>query len=91
MTWLIRFLLFLLLLMIVRVLLARLFNLLSGSSRAAAGGRPQQPRRGIVGQTVKDPQCGMYVAKDLAVAMSKGRETLYFCSVECKDEFLKTR
>jgi uncharacterized protein len=36
----------------------------------------------------KDPICGTYLPKRLAVKYTKGNETLYFCSEECKKQFL---
>ena len=36
---------------------------------------------------VKDPVCGMYMDSRLAVRMEKRKETLYFCSEECKDKY----
>ena len=87
----IRFLIFLLLLFVVRALIARLF----GSKRKVAG---RWTRRGssrdrttVRGQMVKDPQCGIYVATDLAVRMRGKESNLYFCSEECRDEFLRER
>ena len=38
--------------------------------------------------TVKDPVCGMYMDPRLAVRLEKGKGTLYFCSEECKRQFL---
>lgn len=32
---------------------------------------------------IKDPQCGMYVAEDLAVQTQVEGTTIYFCSEEC--------
>ena len=37
---------------------------------------------------VKDPQCGMYVATDLAIQERKQKKILFFCSEECRDRFV---
>jgi len=38
---------------------------------------------------VKDPVCGMYMDSRLAVRLEKGKESIYFCSEECKNKFLE--
>jgi YHS domain-containing protein len=38
---------------------------------------------------VKDPQCGIYVATDLAIRTRTKDTNLYFCSEECRDKFLR--
>ncbi len=40
---------------------------------------------------VKDPQCGMYVATDLAITARSKDQTLHFCSEDCRDKFLQDR
>jgi uncharacterized protein len=37
---------------------------------------------------VKDPVCGMYMDSRVAIRLEKGKETIYFCSEECKKKFL---
>lgn len=39
---------------------------------------------------IKDPQCGVYFPKREGVSLNTGRETLYFCSEKCRDEYKKT-
>ena len=38
-------------------------------------------------QMERDPICGTFVVPDRAVALSTGRERLYFCSTECRDKY----
>ena len=38
--------------------------------------------------TVKDPVCGMYMDPKLAIPLENGKESLYFCSEECRRKFL---
>lgn len=38
-------------------------------------------------ELVKDPQCGIYVVKNIASKLKHGNETLYFCSKECMDKY----
>ena len=89
MGWLIRIILVLLLLTLVRSLIARLFNLKGTQRRARTSNRPNTAKRTIEGQMVKDPQCGMYVATDLAVVAKSRNQTLHFCSEDCRDKYLQ--
>jgi uncharacterized protein len=86
--WIIRFLI---ILFIVRLVLRLLFGARRGNSAPAGaprtpGGRRQTPER-AGGQLVKDPQCGTYVAEGSAVRLTRGRETLFFCSNTCRDAY----
>ncbi len=38
---------------------------------------------------IKDPQCGVYFPQKDGISLKQGRETLYFCSDECRDEYKK--
>lgn len=90
MSWLIKLLFFFLLVTLVQRILAKLLGRSKRGTSARRQAKSAGPRRTISGQTVKDPQCGMYVASDLAIAARPGGETVYFCSEKCRDEFLKT-
>lgn len=89
---LLKLLLFVILLLVIRMVLSKLFG---GRPivriRTHVGTRQARPNRTISGETVKDPQCGMYVAKQLAVASSTRGQTLYFCSPECRDAYLRAK
>jgi YHS domain-containing protein len=37
---------------------------------------------------VRDPVCGMHVAPSLALTVTQGGETVYFCSPECRDKYI---
>lgn len=86
---LLRFLVILLLLLVVRAVIARVF----GTKRKASGNRSRsrwnRARATVRGKMVKDPQCGIYVATDLAVRTRRKNMDLYFCSEECRDKFLR--
>lgn len=43
----------------------------------------------IGGKTVKCDNCGAYAAEELSVNIKHNGDELYFCSVECKDAYLK--
>ena len=82
-----RMVLVLLILTVIRSFVVRFFN--------PPGQKQQVPRRppqqGVSGHMVKDPQCGMYVAADLAIPARTRDKTLYFCSTECRDLYAKAR
>lgn len=81
---LVRLLWFVLFLFLLRFLWSKLF----GGSRLSSSDEP----RTITGQAHKDPQCGIYVAEELAVkALASSGQQHYFCSVECRDRFLAKR
>ena len=93
MTWIIRILylvLFLAFLSVIRSLLTRVFSPpLKMHSRPRAGS--DRARETVAGQMIKDPQCGMYVATDLAITTRLKGKTLHFCSEECRDNFITKR
>jgi YHS domain-containing protein len=80
-TILIRFLLLILGLWLLRRLLGKLFT--ASRPNEANGNSAASPNN-----MVKDPVCGMYMDSRLAIRMEKRKETLYFCSEECKDKYL---
>ena len=84
-----RILILLLLLLVIRALVARLFGTGRRASRKRARGGSKRARATVRGRMVKDPQCGIYVATDLAVRIRKKNADLYFCSEECRDKFLR--
>lgn len=54
------------------------------SSPSPVSGSP----RGQAPQSLKkDPVCGTFVSTETAMQKTKGGETYYFCSAECKDKF----
>ena len=59
------------------------------SSTSSVGSPPPAgPPRGHGPQSLKkDPVCGTFVAPAVAVQKTKGGQTYYFCSTECRDKF----
>ncbi len=39
------------------------------------------------GTLVQDPQCGTYLPKSRALALTAGGEAKYFCSPACRDAY----
>jgi YHS domain-containing protein len=72
--------------------LNRVFRGLFGTSPGRGGSR-SVPRGGsarvIEGQTERDPVCGMFVSTELSHRLTRGKETLHFCSRECLERYLK--
>lgn len=62
--------------------------LMGGRRRAPAAPRQSRPpQERALGELVKDPNCGTYVAKASAIAVGTGDNARYFCSVKCRDEY----
>lgn len=51
---------------------------------------PPTPPAGQVEEMVQDPACGTWVPLSQALAARRGRETLHFCSAECRDKYMNT-
>ena len=71
------------------------WKLLAGVMQGLSG-PPNQPRQsqarnsGVPAQGVqmaRDPVCGTYVVPDHAVALTVGRQHVYFCSASCRDKY----
>jgi YHS domain-containing protein len=90
MVWISRILYFLLLLVGFRLIGSFFARILTSSkkARARSGAGSNQAGKTIAGQMIKDPQCGMYVATDLAVAAEVNGQTVHFCSEECRNHFI---
>jgi len=90
-----RFLVYILNLIFITVvgwILARIVRNLVGKSgvyfRASRSVRPQgDPRKVVEGETARDPVCGMYVSTELSHRLTRGGETLHFCSEECLERY----
>ena len=56
----------------------------SAGPRAAARGAS---RSAIAGETARDPVCGMFVSTEVSHRLTRGKETLHFCSRECLERY----
>ena len=69
-----------------------LYKLIMGDQKKKGVDREKKQQDLIdSGEMVKDPQCGTYVSTDTDIRVKDGDEVYYFCSYECRDEFLKKR
>ncbi|MGQ0735347.1 MAG: hypothetical protein ACT4QD_17060 [Acidobacteriota bacterium] len=83
-----------LLLLLLIVLVARaLWRLFGGIVQGASGGTGASTRRASppAMKMMRDPVCGTYVVPGKALEVARGRETIYFCSEECRDRFAANR
>lgn len=65
---------------------------LRGTSQTPQNGRstPVRPVP-VTGELKRDPVCGTYTAAASSVQQTRGGETFYFCSPECRDKFIASK
>jgi YHS domain-containing protein len=64
-----------------------LFKWLRKSAPPAPKPRPFDRQDQAVEEMVQDPVCGTYVPAGQAVPLAGEKETLYFCSEECREKY----
>jgi len=69
-------------------LLKRLFTAQPREDGPTEGNQPM-PEEPTGKKLVRDPVCGMHVAERLAFSVPTGNEMVHFCSVECRDRYLR--
>lgn len=60
--------------------------ILSSITVKTVGDESRKPIEDIM---VKDPYCEVYFPEREGYPLKVGNETLYFCSAECRDEYIK--
>ena len=72
---------------VIRIIAAALSGFVA--SQTSASQRPSGPSRPSTQPEAlhKDPVCGTFVAASTAVQKTRGGQTYYFCSTECRDKF----
>jgi uncharacterized protein len=70
-------------------LIRRVWFALTGSRPSSRREDAQAERKR--GQMFRDPICGMYIAQDLALTVQSGGRHFFFCSDQCRQEFLKKK
>ena len=83
-----RFLFWLLVLSWSISLLKRLFSAQPRENGPTEGNQPM-PEEPTGRKLVRDPVCGMHVAQELAISVAAGNELVHFCSLECRDRYLR--
>jgi YHS domain-containing protein len=48
-----------------------------------------RPKDSVGRKLVRDPVCGMHMAETIAIPLRNGNELLHFCSMECRDKYVK--
>lgn len=75
------------LLLILFIFIARAFWRVVDGIIEGISGRPRTPSRPARGVAmVRDPVCGTFVLPDRAIAVTVGRQQLFFCSTACRDK-----
>ena len=82
-------LLFLLFLFLARAVWRLLSGVVQGVSGAAPPARGHRPAAPPAVKMMRDPVCGTYVVPGKALQIARGRETLYFCSEKCRDQYFQ--
>ena len=67
-----------------------LTRLVSQMGRSAQRGEPyvDATNNAVTKKLVRDPVCGIHISEGLALPLRQGNETIYFCSMECREKYL---
>jgi len=88
-----RFLYFLILLFLAKLLWNAVAGLLAGAARqqmgATGSGAGPAPNTIHKGQMVRDPVCGLHLPESRAITETRSGERYHFCSEQCRQSFLK--
>lgn len=83
-----RFLLYaLLILFLLRAVLRFLRGINQGVSSSEGAQGATRPASPSAVKMERDPICGTYVVPGKALELTRGRETMYFCSETCRDKY----
>jgi YHS domain-containing protein len=89
MGWLLRVLLFMLLItVVVRSAYRFLYGVIEGVGVDTGRRVSNRSRTQVTGHMVKDPVCGTYVVQGRALTAIRGGETAWFCSAQCQRAWL---
>ncbi|MGH9677798.1 MAG: hypothetical protein ACRD36_11910 [Candidatus Acidiferrum sp.] len=58
---------------------------MDGAGQGAGNAQNETAARRLV----RDPVCGMHVAEELSIPLREGGELVHFCSVDCRDKYVK--
>jgi len=59
-----------------------------GAPGAAPNGARPAAQVPLSGELKKDPVCGTYISDATSIKEKVGRETLHFCSAQCRDKYV---
>jgi hypothetical protein len=80
------FLIIVVLLLIARAVWRLLGGIVEGAAQRSAGRPAGSPP---ATKMARDPICGTYVVPGKALELARGRDTAYFCSPACRDEWVR--
>jgi YHS domain-containing protein len=82
----------LLLFLLILFLLRAFGRLMRGVVQGATQSESDARRRGQSSpvKMIADPVCGTYVVPGKALQLARGRETFYFCSERCRNQWLSS-
>ena len=81
----------LLIFLLIVFLLRFIGRLLRGVAQGMSSGSQAERRRGSSAvKMVTDPVCGTYVVPGKALQATRGRDTHYFCSESCRDQWVRS-
>jgi uncharacterized protein len=87
--WILRVILFLIVLRLVLRFVVGLVQGFTGSSGRSASGAAHSGGNKSGQLLVRDPVCGTYVPRSTALRIGSGPSTLYFCSEDCREAYGK--
>ena len=91
MTFIVRMLRYLFWILVVSWTVRLLGRVVSQMGRGASQREPSGdvPNDAVSKKLVRDPVCGIHVSEGLALPVRQGKETVYFCSAECRDKYVE--
>jgi len=69
---------------VIGIILKGFVELFSPPRQQQASNRPKIP---LSGELKKDPVCGTYTSTATSLKEMYGKETVYFCSAQCRDKY----
>ena len=85
--WIVRIIILTVVVIFVRLLIARLQGMLTGTATQPGAGRAGRRSAERSMPLVKDPVCGVYIEPSRAVEARIGSTVHYFCSEACEQAF----
>jgi len=72
---------------VIGIILKGLSELLSPPRQQQASARGNSAAIPLSGELKKDPICGTYTSTATSIKQTYGKETVYFCSAQCRDKY----
>ncbi len=72
---------------VIGIILKGFSELFSPPRQQQASARPISAEMPLSGELKKDPVCGTYTHTATSIKQTYGKETVYFCSAQCRDKY----